>query len=81
MPATIMVNPKGVKNGDHTIFVAGNDQEAKAQVSAVLKSFGWTDILDLGDVSAARGPEMYMAMWIRLLGALQHTNFNIKVQR
>jgi predicted dinucleotide-binding enzyme len=79
--ATIMVNPKGLKDGDHTIFVAGNELEAKAKVSDLLKSFGWVDILDLGPLSAARGPEMYLAMWVRLYGALQNGNINIKVQR
>jgi len=79
--ATVMVNPKALKNGDHTIFVAGNDKEAKAKVSELLKSFGWVDILDLGDISAARGPEMYMAMWIRLWGAVGNPAINIKVQR
>jgi predicted dinucleotide-binding enzyme len=78
--ATVMVNPKGLKDGDHTIFVAGNDGDAKAKVSNLLKSFGWVDILDLGPLSAARGPEMYVAMWVRLYGALQNGNINIKVQ-
>jgi hypothetical protein len=81
MAATVMVNPKAVKDGDHTIFVAGNDKDAKAKVSELLKSFGWSDILDLGDISAARGPEMYMALWLRLWGAVGKGNVNIKVQR
>ncbi|MHB1844255.1 MAG: NADPH-dependent F420 reductase [Deltaproteobacteria bacterium] len=81
MPATLMVDPGSVKGGDHTVFVAGNDKDAKARVAELLKSMGWTDILDLGDLSSARGPEMYMGMWVRLLGSLQHGNFNIKVQR
>ncbi|HUB06724.1 MAG TPA: NAD(P)-binding domain-containing protein [Myxococcales bacterium] len=79
--ATVMVNPKGLKGGDHTLFVSGNDKDAKAKVTELLKSFGWSDIIDLGDVSSARAPEMYMAMWTRLYGALQNGNINIKVQR
>jgi predicted dinucleotide-binding enzyme len=79
--ATVMVNPKAVKGGDHTIFMAGNDKEAKAKVADLLKSFGWTDILDLGDISNARGPEMYLALWVRLFGSLQNGMINIKVQR
>ena len=79
--APVMVNPKAVKGGDHTIFMAGNDKDAKAKVAELLKSFGWTDILDLGDISAARGPEMYLAMWVRLWGAMQTPMLNIKVQR
>jgi predicted dinucleotide-binding enzyme len=70
-----------VKGGDHTAFVCGNDAAAKTAVSEILRSFGWTDVLDLGDVSAARGPEMYLAMWIRLWGATQTPMMNVKVAR
>jgi predicted dinucleotide-binding enzyme len=79
--APVMVNPKGIAGGDHTVFVSGNDAGAKTQVKELLQGFGWTDILDLGDISTARGPEMYMAMWIRLWGATGSGNLNIKVQR
>jgi len=79
--AVVMVNPKGVAGGDHTVFLSGNDAGAKAQVADLLKAMGWTDILDLGDISSARGPEMYMAMWLRLWGATRTGNINIKVQR
>jgi 8-hydroxy-5-deazaflavin:NADPH oxidoreductase len=77
----VMVDPKAVKGGDHTVFVSGNDAPAKAAVGELLKSFGWTDILDLGDVSSARGPEMYMALWLRLWGATKTGALNIKVVR
>ena len=79
--APVMVNPKAVGGGDHTVFVSGNDKQAKAEVTALLRSFGWSDVLDLGDVSSARGPEMYMAMWIRLWGATQTGMLNVKVVR
>jgi len=79
--AFVMVNPKGLAGGDHTVFVSGNDAGAKAQVKELLQGFGWADILDLGDISTARGPEMYMAMWIRLWGATGTGNLNMKVQR
>jgi 8-hydroxy-5-deazaflavin:NADPH oxidoreductase len=79
--AVVMVNPKGVAGGDHTVFISGNDAGGKAQVAELLKAMGWTDILDLGDVSTARGPEMYMALWLRLWGATRTGNINIKVQR
>ena len=79
--APIMVNPRSVGGGDHTIFVAGNDAAAKAAVGELLKSFGWKDILDLGDISSARGAEMYMATWIRLWGATGSGMLNVKVVR
>jgi len=79
--ALVMTNPKGLSGGDHTIFVCGNDAGAKIKVSDLLKSFGWSDVLDLGDISQARGPEMYMAMWIRLWGATKTGVVNVKVAR
>jgi predicted dinucleotide-binding enzyme len=79
--AAVMVDPKAIRGGDHTVFVVGNDQDAKARVAELLKSFGWSDILDLGDISAARGPEMYLALWVRLWGATGTGALNIKVQR
>jgi 8-hydroxy-5-deazaflavin:NADPH oxidoreductase len=81
MAAPIMVNPKSLKGGDHTIFLSGNDTGAKARVTELLKSFGWTDILDLGDISAARGQEMLMGLWVRLYGSLKNGMINVKVQR
>ena len=46
--ANVMVSPRAVKGGDHTIFVAGNDKDAKARVGEILRSFGWSDILRPG---------------------------------
>lgn len=79
--APVMVAPQALAGGEHTVFVSGNDTAAKAAVAELLKSFGWKDVLDLGDVSSARGPEMYMAMWIRLWGATGTGMVNIKVVR
>jgi predicted dinucleotide-binding enzyme len=79
--APVMVAPQALAGGEHTVFVSGNDAPAKAAVAELLKSFGWKDVLDLGDVSSARGPEMYMAMWIRLWGATGTGMVNIKVVR
>src|SRR6476646_10793292 len=79
--APVMVAPQAVAGGEHTVFVSGNDPAAKAAVAEVLKSFGWKDVLDLGDISAARGPEMYLGMWIRLWGATGSGMVNVKVVR
>jgi 8-hydroxy-5-deazaflavin:NADPH oxidoreductase len=79
--ALVMVDPQALAGGEHTVFVSGNDADAKATVVALLRSFGWTDVLDLGDLSTARGPEMYMALWIRLWGATKTGHLNIKVVR
>lgn len=79
--ANLMVNPKALKGGDHTIFMAGNDAGAKAQWAEILKAFGWTDILDLGDIQAAHGPEMLMAMWLVLYMSTKNGMIGVKIQR
>ena len=81
MSAPVMVNPALVP-GDHNVFLSGNDAEAKAQVSAMLRGwFGWPpqNIVDLGDLSTARGTEMLLPIWVRLFGAYQHPFFNFHI--
>jgi predicted dinucleotide-binding enzyme len=80
--AALMVNPGAVGGGDHTIFVCGNDAAAKGEVSRLLASwFGWRDIIDLGDITAARGSEALLLIWVRLMMTLGHANFQFKVVR
>jgi len=80
--AALMVNPAAVGGGDHTMFVAGNDTEAKAQVKGWLGEwFGWRDVIDLGDLTNARGIEMLLPIWTRLYGALGSPMFNFKIVR
>ena len=79
--APVMVAPQALAGGEHTVFVAGNDAAAKAAVAEVLKSFGWKDVLDLGDIAAARAPEMHMAMWLQMWRATGTGMVNIKVVR
>lgn len=76
----VMVEPSRVP-GEHHIFVAGDDAEAKGAVTEVLAAFGWpaSSIYDLGGLSAARGMEMYLPLWLRLFGKLGHANFNVRV--
>jgi len=81
MTAALMVSPRQLAGGDHSVFVSGNDAEAKKTVAGLLESFGHTDIIDLGDISTARGPEMYLPIWLRLMNALSAPLFNIKVVR
>jgi 8-hydroxy-5-deazaflavin:NADPH oxidoreductase len=78
--ADVMVQPRIVA-GSHTIFMAGNDEGAKSQVAELLESFGWgaDDILDLGDITGARGMEMYLPLWLRLYGATGTPHVNMKV--
>jgi len=80
--ANLMVNPGAVNEGDHTLFVCGNDADARATVKRWLGEwFGWRDILDLGDVTASRGMEMYLPIWLRMWGAVGSPMFNVKLVR
>jgi len=81
MTAALMVDPRALAGGDHTVFLAGNDAGAKAQVSDLLRSFGWTDLLDLGDLSAARGTEMLLPLWLRLWQTLGTPMIQFKIIR
>jgi predicted dinucleotide-binding enzyme len=80
MTAALMVDPAALAGGDHTVFVCGNDEAAKTQVTGLLRdAFGWRDILDLGDITNARATEGYLLMWTRTMPAVGTELFNIKV--
>jgi 8-hydroxy-5-deazaflavin:NADPH oxidoreductase len=81
MNAWLQVDPASLAGGDHTVFVSGNDAEAKATVRKVLESFGWKDVFDLGDIETARGPEMAFVLWAKVFGQLGQRPFNIKIVR
>jgi predicted dinucleotide-binding enzyme len=75
----IMVQPSLV-DGDHNIFICGNDEAARNKVAGWLYEwFGWksSNIIDLGDITAARGLEMWMPIWLRLYGKFGHPRFNL----
>lgn len=74
----VMVNPKKT-GGDPTMFVAGNEKKAKDDVKGILKQFGWSDVVDLGDLSAARGMEMFVILWVRTMGALKTPHFGFGI--
>jgi len=77
--AALMVQPSLIP-GVHTMFVSGNDTKAKAEVIDLLKTgFGWKEVIDLGDITAARAQEMYLSLWLRLFTKLKTPNVNIHV--
>ena len=80
--AQLMVEPSLVPSS-HNIFLSGNDADAKTEATELLKSFGWPEgyIIDLGDITTARGAEMYVGFWIKLLQAFGDPTFNINVVR
>jgi 8-hydroxy-5-deazaflavin:NADPH oxidoreductase len=79
MNCAVMINPQQLADGNHTVFVSGNDADAKAKVTELLQSFGWTDIFDLGDLTSARGTEMMMPLWLRAFGKLGNVPYNFKI--
>ena len=80
MNFNIMINPS-ILAGDHLVFLSGDNAEAKAEVRGLLHEFGWKDhnIMDLGSVVTARGPEMIMPLWLSLWGVIGNTPFNVGV--
>ena len=74
-----MVNP-GLLKEEHVVFVSGNDAEAKATVTLILKDwFGWRVVIDLGDITTARGTEMVLPIWVSLMGKLSTPMFNFEI--
>lgn len=80
MNCFLMVNPSAVP-GDHSVFMSGNDAVAKNTAREILNSFGWRDpnIIDLGDITTARGTEQLLPIWVRLYGALKTPMFNFHI--
>lgn len=77
--STLMVNP-GSLPGEHDLFICGNDSAAKGRVTEILREWlGWKGVIDVGDITAARGTEAFLLLWVRLYGKLQTPYFNFKV--
>jgi predicted dinucleotide-binding enzyme len=78
--AYLIAHPEQLAGGDHSLFLSGDDDAAKKEVLALLTSFGWSNVIDLGDISTARGTEMYLPLWARIYG-LGSPAFNVKIVR
>jgi len=78
----VMTDPARLAGGEHTMFLCGNDADARRSVANYLNEwFGWSDIIDLGDITNARGMEMVLPLWIRLMGVLGTPMFNFRIVR
>jgi predicted dinucleotide-binding enzyme len=80
MTAPLMVDP-GRLGEATTVFVSGDDADAKATVTGLLTELGHQDVVDLGGIETARGVEMFLPLWLRTMGALGTGMFNVKVVR
>jgi hypothetical protein len=75
----VMVDP--AKGGNPTMFLCGNDADAKKKVTDLLKTLGWRDIIDLGDITKSRGTETMMHIWMNLFGLFGNPYFGFKIVR
>lgn len=77
----LMLNPNLIANGDHVNYICGNDADAKKTVIKLLNAFGWKNenLMDLGDITAARATEATLPIWLRIYGAKQSGAFNFKI--
>ncbi len=78
--AQVMVEPARLP-GSHAVFICGNDAEAKRVVRGLLESFGWREVVDLGDIKAARATEGFMDLWLALAKSLGTYVFNVQIVR
>jgi hypothetical protein len=78
--AQVMVDPRQLAEPS-AMFVAGNDQEARDWVHRELleRWFGWEQVIDLGDITAARGMEMWLPLWVSVMGATKTPAFNLRI--
>jgi len=74
----MMVNPDLLKDPG-SLFICGNDADAKAEINSLLRTFGWENIIDLGDISASRGMEQLLPVWVRLMVTLGTNKFNFSI--
>ena len=55
--------------GQPTMLIAGNDQDAKRAVTDVLADFGWPDPVDIGGIEGSRELEAICIAWVKIGGA------------
>lgn len=78
--AELMTDPARLP-GNHSVFVSGDDIDARKSVIELLESFGWQSIIDLGGIESARGPEHFVALWMEIYKAMGITDFNFAFLR
>lgn len=61
--ASIMINPK-LEEGNPDLLIAGNDDEAKKKVIDIAQSFGWQNVIDMGDIKHSFWLESFAMLWI-----------------
>lgn len=78
--AHVQVDPVLAGGGDHQAFISGNDAQAKAEVTRLLKEeYGWLHVIDIGDITSARAAEMMLPMWIQVFSLFRSPTFGFKI--
>ncbi len=74
----VMVEPGRVP-GEHVLFMCGDEEGAKRETLAILGELGWPEerVVDLGDITGARGMEMYLPLWVRIMAGRGNADFNV----
>jgi predicted dinucleotide-binding enzyme len=78
--ASVMVDPAALPEPT-TMFLAGDDAAARAVVRSLLTDLGWVDVIEFESLDAARGMEMWLPLWVRLMGPLGTPAFNLRLVR
>lgn len=78
--SVVMVAP-GDLTGPSTVFLSGNDADAKKTTAALLTDLGWPESshLDLGPIETARGQEHFALLFVGIAGALGSYDFGVRV--
>ena len=80
--ANLMVNAQLVNNGNHNLFICGNDADAKNTVRQFLSdNFQWKaeHILDFGDIKSARLTEAIVPFWVGAMQVVGTPMFNYQI--
>lgn len=80
LTADLMVHPERLPEPT-SVFVSGDDTAAKDVVTGLLTAMGHRDVIDLGGIETSRGVEMWLPLWLRLMGTFGTADFNLKVVR
>ncbi|MEU2270918.1 NAD(P)-binding domain-containing protein [Streptomyces olindensis] len=80
MDSTAMIAP-GSLDGPSTVFLSGDDAEAKRTTGRLLTDLGWPESsqLDIGGITTARGQEHFALLFMGIANGLGSHTFNIKV--
>lgn len=78
--AAVMVDP-GLIPGEHDLFLAEDDAEAKQTVRGIAEAFGWRTFVHLGGIAGARASEAILPLWVRLWMTGGSPLVNLRVAR